>query len=526
MVFTYTPLEDIPAVFSDLQKTFRTGKTKPIAYRKEQLAQVAWMLRDHQQEWADALKADLGRPSLEADFLEINPAISEAKDAYDNVEKWSKTEKARWDMTWSVMKPQIRKEPKGVVLIITPFNFPVHLTITHVSSAIAAGNCVVIKPSELCPAVSELYAELVPKYLDSETVRVVNGDVPVVSKLLEFPWDHIVYVGSGRVAKIVAAAAAKHLTPLTTELGGKSPVFIDPNTDFELAAKRVLWGKLANAGQVCVAPDYVLIPRDAQDRFVEEVKKVYASFYPEGDPSKSDSFSRIITEAHTARIKKLIDESKGTVVFGGEANVQEKYVAPTLLKDVTLDDSTMQEEIFGPVLPIVPVEDVNEAINIVNDREHALCLYVFSNDPKYKAKVFDNTQSGGAIANETIIHVGATGLPFGGIGPSGCKTASVLKQSTIKLIILYTAGYLSGKYGFDILTHHRCTLDNPRWVDTVLMKGRYPPYTEKSTSFLKKMTNVTMPPRFGKAASKRWGLWLVFTLLGIVTAVLIKRQTA
>ncbi|KAI0779139.1 aldehyde dehydrogenase [Irpex lacteus] len=504
---TYTPLEDIPTIFNDLRSTFRTGKTKPIAYRKQQLAQLAWMLRDHQKRWGDALKADLGRPSLEADFLEINPGIAEARDAYDNVEKWAKTENARWSSTWFAMKPQIRKEPKGVVLIITPFNFPIHLTVTHVASAIAAGNSVVIKPSELCPTVCELYAELVPKYLDPETVRVVNGDVPVVSKLLEFPWDHIVYVGSGRVAKIVAAAAAKHLTPVTTELGGKSPVFIDPNTDFELAARRILWGKIANAGQVCVAPDYVLIPHEAQDRFVEELKKVYATFFPEGDPSKSDSFSRIITEAHAARIKKYVDETKGTVVFGGEADVQKKYVAPTLVKDVTLDDSLMQEEIFGPVLPIVPVKDVDEAIGIVNAKEHALCLYVFSNDPKFKAKVFDNTQSGGAIANECIIHVGAIGLPFGGIGPSG-------------------SGYLSGKYGFDILTHHRCTLDNPGWVDTILMKGRYPPYTEKSTGFLRKVTNVAMPPRLGKAASKRWGLWLILTLLGAVSAVLIKYRSA
>ncbi|KAI0692887.1 NAD-dependent aldehyde dehydrogenase [Cytidiella melzeri] len=440
----YTPLDDIPAIFSDLRTTFKTGKTKPIAYRKQQLSQLAWMLRDHQDRWADGLKADLGRPHLEADFLEINPSIAEAKDAYLNVDQWAKTEKARWTLNWSVMKPEIRKEPKGVVLIITPFNFPVHLTITHVSAAIAAGNCVVIKPSELCPAICELYAELVPRYLDPETCRVVNGDVPVVSKLLEYPWDHIVYVGSGRVAKIVCAAAAKHLTPVTTELGGKSPVFIDPSCDMELAAKRILWGKLANCGQVCVAPDYVLVPRDAQDHFVAEIKKAYDTFFPDGNPAKSDSFSRMVTEAHANRVKKYVDDSKGTIVFGGDANVQEKYIAPTVLKDVTLDDATMQEEIFGPVLPIIPVKDVDEAISIVNEREHALCLYVFTKDPKFKAKVFDNTQSGGAIANEVIIHVGATGLPFGGIGPSG-------------------SGYLSGKYGFDVFTHQRCTLDNPRW---------------------------------------------------------------
>ncbi|KAI0346649.1 aldehyde dehydrogenase [Trametopsis cervina] len=506
----FTPVEDVPKIFEELRASFRTGKTKDIAYRKEQLSQLAWMLRDNHERWAAALKADLGRPEWESHLLEINPATGEAVDAYKNVAKWAKTENARWSLVWSAMKPQIRKEPKGVVLIITPFNYPIHLTITHLTSAIAAGNTVVIKPSELCPNICSLYAELIPKYLDPGVCRVVNGDIPVVTKLLELPWDHVVYVGSGRVAKIISAAAAKHLTPVTLELGGKSPVFIDPGCDMELAARRILWSKIANAGQICVAPDYVLVPREAQDRFVDELKKAYAEFFPEGDPAKSDSFSRLVSQAHAERVKGYLDASKGTVVLGGATDVEKRYVAPTVLRDVPLDDSTMVDEIFGPLLPIIPIKDVDEAIDIVNSKEHALALYVFTKDNKFKTKVFDSTQSGGAFVNEVVIHVGTTGLPFGGIGPSG-------------------SGYLTGKYGFDVLTHQRCTLESAGWIDKLIMKGRYPPYTAASTRILRAAMKVSLPPRAGNAASgirKRWGLWLIFTLAGLASAILMKRRIA
>ncbi|THH00936.1 hypothetical protein EW026_g1673 [Hermanssonia centrifuga] len=502
----YTPVEDIPKIHEDLRKGFRSGKTKSIAYRKEQLAGLAYMIKDNTERFQDALKADLGRPPIESDLLDISAALSEAKDAYDNVEKWAKPEKARWDFNWFAMKPTIRKEPKGVVMIIAPFNFPMLLMLGHLASAIAAGNAVLMKPSELCQATNQLIADLVPQYLDSDLYRVVNGDVPVTTKLLELRWDHILYTGGGRVAKIVCAAAAKHLTPVTTELGGKSPVIIDPKCDMKLAARRIFWGKIANAGQVCVAPDYVLIPRDAQDHFIQEVQDIYKTFYPT-DPATSDSYSRIISEGHTARIKRYIDETKGEIIIGGEVDVGKKYIAPTVVKNVPFDDSLMDEEIFGPVLPIVPVKDLDEAIEVVNSRDHALSLYVFTQDPAFKAKVFDNTQSGSAVANEVVIHVGATGLPFGGIGPSG-------------------SGYHTGKYGFDVFTHHRGTLDNPGWVDTLILKGRYPPYTPEKIRNLRKAFNVSMPPRPGTKAGKRWGLWLVFALLGTISAVLMKRKRA
>ncbi|KZT02538.1 NAD-dependent aldehyde dehydrogenase [Laetiporus sulphureus 93-53] len=452
---TYTPIEDIPQIYETLQKGFRSGKTKSIAYRKEQLAQLSYLIHDNKARFREAFTADLGRPAEEVDMLELSVVLAEMNDLYDNVAKWSATEKAPFDASWFLMSPAIRKEPKGVVLIIAPFNYPVMLALGPLASAMAAGCAVVVKPSELTPTISGLMGELMPKYLDQDMYQMVNGSIPETTRLLELKWDHIMYTGSGRVAKIISVAAAQHLTPVTLELGGKSPVVIDPKCDVNTAAKRILWGKIANAGQICLAPDYVLVPRDFQDTFVAAVQRAYKEFFATG--AKPDVMSHIVTTAHTQRIKRLIDETKGTVVFGGKVDLDGRWVEPTLVKDVKGDDSLMSEEIFGPVLPIIPVKDVDEAIEFINARDDPLGLYIFSNDSAFKAKVIDNTRSGGASVNEVVVHFATHGLPFGGIGPSGY-------------------GYGHGKYGFDTFTHLRSTLDNPNWIDTILMSGRYPPY--------------------------------------------------
>ncbi|EMD33385.1 hypothetical protein CERSUDRAFT_117998 [Gelatoporia subvermispora B] len=470
----YTPIEDIPKIQGDVRSGFGSGKTKDIAFRKAQLLQLAYLIKDNQQRFRDALHADLGRPPTETDLFEIFVTLGEVRSAYDNVAKWAKTESAAFSLNWFAMSPAIRKEPKGVVLVISPFNYPIYLLLTPLVGAISAGCAAVLKPSEQAPATAALLTELLPRYLDPTVYRIVNGGIPETTKILELPWDHIMYTGNGRVARIIAAAAAKHLTPISTELGGKSPVVIDPKCDLKLAAKRIFWGKIANAGQICLSPDYVLVPRTFQDQFVAALKEVHDSFFPEG-PRASDSFSRIVSEQHTRRLKKLLEDTQGTVVFGGEVDVEHKYVAPTVVRDVTERDSLMSEELFGPVLPIIPVEDVDEAIAIINRHDHPLALYVFSQDSKFKAKVFDNTQSGSAIANEVVIQAGAHGLPVGGVGPSG-------------------TGYYTGKYGFDMFTHHRATMDSQGWLDWVL-GGRYPPYTAGSLSLLSKMLLPSFPAR-------------------------------
>ncbi|KAI0048149.1 NAD-aldehyde dehydrogenase [Auriscalpium vulgare] len=452
----YTPVDEIPAIREKSRAAFLSGRTKSIAFRKQQLLSLAYLLKDNATRFQEALTSDLGRPVFESNFLEIGTTIAEVKLMYDNVAKWSKPEYAAWSRNWFAMKPKVLKEPKGVALIIGPFNYPIFCTLNPVAGAIAAGNGCILKPSEQSPATAALLAELIPKYLDPELYSVVNGAIPETTKLLELQWDHILYTGSGRVARIVLAAAAKTLSPVTTELGGKSPVFIDPTADLKAITKRLMWGKVTNAGQTCIAPDYVLVQKDIVEPFIEACKDTLKEFYPDGAEA-SESYSRIISPASASRLKGLIDGTKGTIVYGGTSNIEERFVEPTIVKGVDFNDSLMSEEIFGPVLPIIAVENVDEAIKLVNSRDHPLALYVFSSNSAYKKKVFDNTQSGAAVANDVLLQAGAEGVPIGGIGPSG------------------SGGY-RGKFSFDTFTHYRTSLDNPKWVDMIL-GGRFPPYT-------------------------------------------------
>ncbi|KAG6330166.1 hypothetical protein ID866_8923 [Astraeus odoratus] len=468
----YTPLEEIDTIHATLRQSFRAGKLKSIADRKVQILQLAYLLQDNYDEFKKTFAKDLGRPGLETAFLELDSTISDCKIAYDRVEKWARTEKAPFNFHFAAFRPVIRKEPKGVVLSISPFNYPVWLALGPMIGALAAGNCFVLKPSELSPATSGLIAELIPKYLDPDVVRVVQGAIPETTRLLELPWAH----SSGRVAKIVCAAAAKTLSPVSTELGGKSPVVIDPKCDLKTAANRILWGKCANAGQTCVAPDYVLVQEDSQDVVIQALKVAHDEFYPPpSGPAAEGAFGRIVNHAHFHRVKGLLERTAGKIVVGGETNENDKYISPTIVKDVKGDDALMSEELFAPILPIVPVKSLDDAIAFINDRDNPLALYVFSQDAAFKTKVFDNTASGSAIANDTLVHCATDGLPFGGIGPSG-------------------SGYHTRKFSFDLFTHLRASLDSPSWVD-MIFGSRYPPYTAKKESFLKWLLAVKLPPR-------------------------------
>ncbi|KAL6307480.1 NAD-dependent aldehyde dehydrogenase [Sparassis latifolia] len=493
----YTPIDEIPQIHADLRAGFRSGKARSIAYRKQQLLQLAHLLKDNIDRFKDALQADLGRHPSESESAELAPTISEAMVCYHGVKKWAATERAAFSFNYAAMSPAIRKEPKGLVLIIGPFNYPILNLLAPFAGAIAAGNACMVKPSELPVQTCNLLIELFPKYLDQDLYRIVNGGVHETTKILELPFDH----SSHRVGRIVATAAAKHLCPVSLELGGKSPVVVDPKCDLKTMAKRLMWGKFSNAGQTCVAPDYVLCPEAFQDKLIEASKEVLNTFYP-GDPQQDASFGRIITEQHAERLKGLIDATRGTVVVGGQTDVAGKYVAPTIIRDVPPDDALMEAEIFGPILPIVPTETVEEAIAFINSREHPLALYVFSPCPAFKAKVFDNTQSGSAIANECNLHVVVDGLPFGGTGASG-------------------SGHYTGKFSFDMFTHLRSTMDNPSWVD-VITGLRYPPYKSRNSP-LAALTTPRLPalPR-GGASPKRWGLWLALLFAGVAAALLTK----
>ncbi|KAF8741669.1 Dehydrogenase, partial [Rhizoctonia solani] len=505
----YTPLDEINQIHARLHASFRTGKTKPIDTRKENIVKFAYMIKDNVEALQDALAVDLGRPKLESSFLEIDPLIKESIEVYKSVEKWAQPDKAPFSLNFAPMKPVVRKEPKGAVLVISPFNYPVWLAFSPVIGAIAAGCTVALKPSELTPATSALLASLVAKYLPSDVVTVVNGAIPETTRLLDLPWGHIMYTGGGNVGRIVATAAAKHLTPVTLELGGKSPVIIDPASDMKVAARRILWGKTINAGQTCVAPDYVLVPREGQDALVRELEVAYKEFYPQGAKS-SDSYSRIISAGHWDRLKGMLDGTDGKVVLGGgsDADRDSKFIAPTVVKDVGGDDALMKSEIFGPILPIVPVKDVDAAIEYVNAKalapsDHPLALYVFTKNPSHLTKslslvVFDNTQSGAAVANDLIIHIAVDGLPFGGVGPSGY-------------------GAHTSKFTFDTFTHFRSSIDSPGWLDLIL-GARFPPYTAAKAKKLSGLNPVTLPfPRPGTKAAGPWSKWA--TIMGVLAVL-------
>ncbi|KAH9840998.1 aldehyde dehydrogenase [Rhodofomes roseus] len=460
----YTPVDEIPQIHQSLKQAFASGKSRDIHWRKQQILKLWHLVEDNLDGFRKALFDDLGRAPEESDGTELNSLLLEIKAAYNNVGKWSQTEKAPWHYMWFAMSPATRIEPKGVVLLITPFNFPLYLILAPFAAAIAAGNACLLKPSEGAPACSSLLAELFPKYMDQDFFRVVNGAIPETSKLLELQWDH----RNGTVARIVCTAAAQHLTPVTLE----NPAVFDPRvSNLKVAAKRLMWGKLANAGQICMSPDYAIVPEHFQDAFIEACKQAYYELHPR-DPKETGNMARIVNERHAKRIKRLLDNTKGEVVLGGNIDMETYFCEATIVKDVPLDDILMSEEIFGPILPIVPVKDVNEAIKVINSLGHALVLHVFSSDSGFKKKVFDNTQSGLAIANETLLHIQTVGIPFGGVGASG-------------------HGATTGKAAFDEFVHRRGSIDSPFWLDPMMLFMRYPPYTSRNTTML----NLVMHPK-------------------------------
>jgi len=377
-------------------------------------------------------------------------------------------------------------------LIIGAWNYPFQLTILPVIGAIAAGNCVVIKPSELSEHTAKMLENLLPKYMDNDCIKVINGAVPETTALLNERWDFIMYTGNSMVAKIVMQAAAKHLTPVLLELGGKSPCYVDQSADLTTVARRLCWGKFCNAGQTCIAPDYVMCKPKIQNELIEKVREVITEFYSQ-NPKNSDSYGRIVNTRHWQRIQKL--KAGCEVAVGGDDVEEEKYIAPTVLRDVKATDAVMQDEIFGPLMPIMPVEDHNEAIKYINDREKPLALYVFSTDKSMVSDFRDKTSSGAVLVNDTLIHGGLNTLPFGGVGGSGM------------------GGY-HGKHSFDAFSHKKAVLEKSLALDQV-NQLRYPPYSDSKLGWLKWVM---------KKKVKKAGLmgFLPFMVLGGMFAMFVK----
>jgi len=456
-----TPDLDAHALVEGLRKAFATGRTRSYEWRRDQLRAIKRMLVEREPEFMDALAADMGKPPTEAYAADIGFVVAEIDYALRHLRGWMRPQRVHAPLVTKPSRARVIREPLGVVLVIAPWNYPVHLLLAPVVGALAAGNCVVAKPSEITANTSTTLARLIPEFLDPDCIKVVEGAVDETQALLAEQFDHIFYTGNAKVARVVAAAAAKHLTPVTLELGGKSPVIVDESANLEVAARRVAWGKFLNAGQTCIAPDYVLVAKPVADRFVEHVRRAIFDFYgPE--PKDSPDYARIVDDRHWKRVVGFL--GSGTAAIGGEHDEKTRYLAPTVLRDVAPDSPAMQEEIFGPVLPVLTVDSVDEAINFVNDRDKPLALYLFSESGDAQRRVLENTSSGGACVNATMFHVVVPGLPFGGVGPSG-------------------QGAYHGRSTFETFSHAKSVLRKRARPDPALA---YPPYTKAKDKLLRR----------------------------------------
>jgi aldehyde dehydrogenase (NAD+) len=438
-----------------LQTTFEAGRTRSLDWRRAQLVGLQRMLQDHEARLLDALAADLGRPEAEAFGADIGHCRGEIRHAIDHVAEWMQPDKVRVPLIARPARAHVQHEPLGTVLVIAPWNYPIQLLLEPMVAAIAAGNCVVGKPSELAPACSAAIAELVPQYVDSEAVAIVEGGVQEATALLDLPWDHVFFTGSTRIGKVVMAAAARHLTPVTLELGGKSPAYVAADADLVVAARRIVWGKFLNAGQTCIAPDYVLVDHEVRDVFVARLTEAITGFYGT-DARASRDYGRIVNAHHVERLRALLDApGSGRVAIGGEIDVPARFIAPTVLVEPDVNGALMADEIFGPLLPVIGVAGRDHAIAFVNERPKPLALYVFTSDSGAADDVLARTSSGGACVNHTLMHLLPPELPFGGVGQSGM-------------------GAYHGRSGFETFSHAKSVLTKPTSPDP---KIAYPPYT-------------------------------------------------
>ena len=451
----------ISQVVAKTRSAYESGKTRPLAWRKTQLQACVRMLQENADQFAEALATDLGRGPEEAWLYDIGFSITEIELMIKNLKKWTEPRKVSTPMVSLPGSSHRVPQPLGVVLVIAPWNYPIQLLVIPVAGAIAAGNAVVMKPSEVSSATSALLGKLVPQYLDNDAIAIVEGAVPETTQLLAEKFDHIFYTGNGTVGRIVMRAAAENLTPVTLELGGKSPTIVDKSANLAIAGRRIAWAKYVNAGQTCVAPDYVLAHDSIADKLVEEIRKSIKNFYGD-DPRQSSDFARISSPRHFSRLEAML--ASGNIAIGGQTDEQDRYISPTVLVDVKASDAVMQEEIFGPILPVLAVQSIDDAIDFVNARPHPLALYVFAEDQKVNDKVVASTTSGGVTVNGTIFHMTGPFLPFGGVGESGM-------------------GAYHGRAGVDTFQHLKPVLKRSTRVDAPLA---YPPYTKRKFAILKK----------------------------------------
>jgi aldehyde dehydrogenase (NAD+) len=443
-----------------LRAYFEAGRTRPLAWRRTQLAAIQRMLQEHESDFSEALRLDLNKSRHESFLSETGFVIEEAKYARRHLARWMRGSRVRTPMMAQPGRSRIVPEPKGVVLIIAPWNYPLSMVLAPLVAALAAGNTAVVKPSEISRHTSAALARILPRYLDPEAVAVVEGGVAETTALLEKRFDHILYTGNERVARIVMAAAARYLTPVTLELGGKCPCLVAADAELEVAASRIVWGKFLNAGQTCVAPDHVLVQREAAAPLLDALVRRIREFYGD-DAAASPDYGRIVSERHAARFEQLLAGQR--IHYGGRLDVPNRYVEPTIVLDPPPESALMQEEIFGPVLPVIAVDDMNAAMRMVAARPKPLALYVFTRDEALADAARDSISAGTVCINDAVIFMVSPELPFGGVGASGM-------------------GRYSGWYGFETFSHMKPVMTRSFRFDTSI---RYPPYNDTKARLLK-----------------------------------------
>ncbi|XP_062887621.1 aldehyde dehydrogenase, dimeric NADP-preferring-like [Mobula hypostoma] len=479
-----------PAV-AGARAAFNLGKTRPLKFRIQQLKALETMLTEKQDQFSEALHKDLHKNKFAVEVYEMLGILSEITLAIDKLPEWMAPEHVAKNILTLMDNVYIHREPLGVVLILGAWNYPLALVLHPLVGAIAAGNAAVLKPSEVSGNTAQLLADLLPQYLDKDLYPVITGGPEEATELLKHPFDHILYTGSAAIGRIVMEAAAKHLTPVTLELGGKSPCYIDKDCNLDICCRRIAWGRYTNCGQTCIAPDYVLCDKSIQDEVVKRISSTITEFYG-SNPQTSPDYGRIINQRHFRRIMSLLEGVN--VACGGQNDEEDLYIAPTVVTDVDPDSKIMQEEIFGPVLPIVTVSTADEAIAFINKRDKPLALYVFSHKKELVKKMIVETSSGGITANDCLIHYSVPALPFGGVGKSGF-------------------GSYHGKYSFEVFSHRRaCVL---RSLSMEKMNSmRYAPSTDSKLEWIKLLLKR-------RGGGKKW--WFIgIVALGVLLSIVMR----
>ncbi|MCY6372027.1 aldehyde dehydrogenase [Clostridium ganghwense] len=454
-------MDNIKGILNNQKRYFYTGETRAINFRIEKLKILKRAIVKYENEISNALKIDLYKSEFESYATEIGIVLDEINLAVKKLRKWSKPLRVKTPITNFLASSCIYSEPYGVTLIISPWNYPFQLLMAPLIGSIAAGNCSVLKPSEYTPNTSKVITKIINESFNEEFIAIVNGGVEVSTALLKEKFDYIFFTGSVLVGKVVMEAAAKNLTPVTLELGGKSPCIVDKDIDIRLAAKRIAWGKFLNAGQTCVAPDYLLVHKDIKKELLNAIAKIIREFFGD-NPKESHDLPRIISKKHFNRLIEFLEE--GEIIVGGEHDKEELYISPTIIDNVTWENKVMQDEIFGPIFPVLEYNDLSEVITMVNNYPKPLAVYIFSNNKQVQKRILHNISFGGGCINDTIMHVASSYIPFGGVGCSG-------------------VGAYHGKASFDTFSHKKSIVKKSNVFDVAL---RYPPYKYK-VKLLKKI---------------------------------------